>query len=419
MDTHTPKVFTEKAAHRRPFEWHDQEALTAQSLDERKESLLRSLAEADSRPRVDLPEEPSGAGRSRKRPVREDDPKAVSGRVAVERGAWVAKYNPNRADYDDEIYHSDVFRDFEWADRVRALEEPWIHSQFMRGAAQAIPRMHEGDLVFAIRTDWFDPEWDPTELRRRTVVGLWVVESVLQQPAISASGKPTVYGQVACVPVRRFDFPVPIGATSQADEKFDRVAAFHDRSHKSLLELTTDETLAVARNCGLPAAVLSLEDTGRLIARVEHLDLGPPFDVRRRIREGARAAAHRSTVEKSARDMVVAELLRLNMGVVSTESRRGVGSDLWTRGLNADGTTTEARIEVKGLSGTDPLGASLTKAELDAAITDAGAGRWWLAVVTNALRNDRKLEWLDSGEVARIYSTTRDGKNYTADRRAA
>jgi hypothetical protein len=336
------------------------------------------------------------------------------------RGAWVAKYDPTHADREKQLDpvdrrfgRSDVYADYSWADPGRALGEPWIHSWLMRGAVAGIAKMDVGDLVFPVRTSWktTDSGW----LQRRTIIGVWFVEATATWPERNANGAIAWYGLAACFPLRRFDFPVPIEATGDIDQAFDAVAAFHDRSRKALIELTADEALAVARACGQPAAVLNEPDPDRLAPIVAGLDLGPPTVVRKRILEGARAAAHRSSVEKAARDVVVAGLRRARMGVVSTESRRGLGSDLWARAIEANGSVTEVRIEVKGLSGREPWRARLTQSEVDAARSDNGLGRWWLAIVTRALRADRKQHWLTGSEAARVFTVPTGDGHFTAD----
>jgi hypothetical protein len=107
------------------------------------------------------------------------------------------------------------------------------------------------------------------------------------------------------------------------------------------------------------------------------------------------------------------------MGVVSTELERGLGSDLWARALEADGTVTDMRIEVKGLSGKDPWQARLTHSELTAARADQNRGAWWLVIVTRALRKDRTVRWLTSGEAAKVFNVAAGHGHFTADRAAA
>lgn len=83
------------------------------------------------------------------------------------------------------------------------------------------------------------------------------------------------------------------------------------------------------------------------------------------------------------------------------------------------GRITEVRIEVKGLSGADPWQARLTQSEVTAAQRDAGSGRWWLAIVTRALRPDRRQRWLSGSEVAAVFTVATGDGHYTADRAVA
>jgi hypothetical protein len=345
--------------------------------------------------------------------------------LRVVRSAWVAKYDPNRAEreklldpIDRSVGHSDVFRDVSWADPRKALAEPWIHSSLMRGAGVGIPQLDYGDLIFPMRTDWLPG--DPAQLSRRSLVGVWWFESRLDEWDIDQNGRVRWYTSAATFPLRRFNFPVPIAATADIDAKFDKVGAFHDRSRASFLALTDDEAVAVARACGLPAGILTEPDPDMLVPLLAGLDLGPPTRVRRRILEGARAAAHRSSVEKAARDVAVGELRRARFAVASTELERGLGSDLWARSLDAVGQLIDIRVEVKGLSGSDPWAARLTRSEHSMAVSDAGKGGWWLAIVNRALRPDRQQRWLSSAEAARVFSVAKEnGDVYVADRAIA
>lgn len=88
----------------------------------------------------------------------------------------------------------------------------------------------------------------------------------------------------------------------------------------------------------VPAAMLSEPDPDRLAPLAAQLDLGPPTVVRKRILDGARAVAHRDAVEASARDVAVEALRKQRFGVGSTQEFRGVGSDLWARGREPDGS---------------------------------------------------------------------------------
>ena len=197
--------------------------------------------------------------------------------------------------------------------------------------------MDVGDLVFPLRSNWFKADFG--WLQRRTIVGVWYVDSTAIWPHRDANGRLVWRSEAATFPLRRFDFPVPIEATADVDQAFDGVAAFHDRSRQGLIKLTADEALAVVRACGLPAGILTEPDRNRLAPIVAAVpDLGPPFVVRKRILDGARATAHRKSVEKAGRDVVVKGLRRVRMAVVSTESEKGLGSDLWARALEADGT---------------------------------------------------------------------------------
>jgi hypothetical protein len=348
------------------------------------------------------------------------DSAAAGGTVNVVRGAWVAKYDPTRAEreqlldpMDRSVEHSDVFADFSWANPGKAIGEPWIHSWLMRGARGGIASMDIGDLVFPVRTAW--KKTDCGWLQRRTVVGVWFVDATASWPEEDMEGGIVWYSEAACFPLRRFDFPVPIEATADIDQQFDAVNAFHDRSRKALIELTSTEALAIVRACGLPAAVLAVPDPNELAPILSGLDLGPPTVVRQRIRDGARASAHRASVEKAARDVVVACLHRVRMGVVSTEKKKGLGSDLWARAIEADNTVTDVRIELKGLSGSDPWRAHLTQSQVDEAQKDNGSGGWWLVIVTRALRADRKEYWLTSDEAARVFTVATGDGQFTAD----
>jgi len=103
------------------------------------------------------------------------------------------------------------------------------------------------------------------------------------------------------------------------------------------------------------------------------------------------------------------------MGVVSTEKKKGLGSDLWARAIEADNTVTDVRIELKGLSGSDPWRAHLTQSQVDEAQKDNGSGGWWLVIVTRALRADRKEYWLTSDEAARVFTVATGDGQFTAD----
>lgn len=420
VERRVPKAIRSGARSRQSFPPEGYDELTAASFEERRSHRLAELDRATGRVELPVPaapDEPWPRGRRRALPPA---PGAVGGVLKIVRGAWIAKYNPTRAERerhldpsDRTVDRSDVFSDFSWADPGRAIGDPWIHSWRMRGAGSAIPSMDIGDLVFAVRTAWMarDVGW----LHRRTIVGVWFVEATATWPVYSASGRLAWLSEAASFPLRRFDFPVPVKATSDIDGSFDSVQAFHDRSRKAVIQLTPSETLAVARACGLPAAVLTEPDPDRLAPIVAGLELGPPMVVRRRILAGARAAAHRSAVEKAARDVVVGGLRRARFGVVSTEKERGLGSDLWARAIESTGGATELRIEVKGLSGSSPWNARLTPSELAAATADRGKGSWWLAIVTRALRPDRTERWLSSSEVVSVFTVSTPDGHYAAD----
>jgi hypothetical protein len=423
MKDRLPDKFRIGARSRRPFPPGGYEELVAMSLEERRSQRLAELNRATGRVDLPVPPPPEGLpphGAQSLPPASE----AQGGSIKVVRGAWIAKYDPKRAEreqllnpMDRSVDNSDVFTDVAWADPGRAVGEPWIHSWLMRGASAGIPAMDVGDLVFPVRTAW--KKTDAGWLRHRTVVGVWFVDATASWPEKDTNGRTGWYSEAATLPLRRFDFPVPIEATADIDPAFDTVAAFHDRSRKALIELSPDESLAVTRACGLPAAILTEPDPNRLAPILRGLDLGPPVVVRKRILDGARAAAHRSSVEKAARDAVVAHLQQVRMGVVSTELERGLGSDLWARAIEADGSLIDVRIEVKGLSGKDPWQARLTQSELDAARADRGRGSWWLVIVTRALRTDRVELWLTSTEAAQIFTVLNGHGHYTADRVAA
>ena len=168
-----------------------------------------------------------------------------------------------------------------------------------------------------------------------------------------------------------------------------------------------------------PARVLTEPDPDQLAPLVADLDLGPPTVVRKRILDGVRATAHKRQVESAARKVAVEGLRATGRAVVSTEDRRGVGSDLWARGAETHGSYSDVRVEVKGLSGSDSWQARLTRCEREAAVADADHDGWWLLIVTHALRADAKSHWLNSAEVAKVFTVTNGSGIYTADRLAA
>lgn len=416
-----PDAIRAGAEWRQPFHPAGYEELTATSLEERRAERLAELDRVIGR--VDLPVPPQPPGRPPPRTAKplKPDPAATGGTLQVVRGAWVAKWDPRRAERERSlppnersVDQSDVYADFSWGDPGKAIGEPWIHSWLMRGAKKGIACMDVGDLVFAVRTGW--KETDGAWLKRRTIVGVWFVEATATWPEDDGYGGVAWYSQAACFPIRRFDFPVPVEATSDIDRAFDGVGAFHDRSRQAIIELSVDEALAVARVCGLPASLLNEPDPNQLAPITASMDLGPPTVVRKRILDGARATAHRNAVEKAARDLAVDSLRRVGLGVVSTENRRRLGSDLWAQGIEADGTVSDFRIEVKGLSGADKWAAHLTQSEVDAALADQGRGRWWLVIVTRALRTDRTQHWLSSGDVGRTFTVASGSGLFAADR---
>lgn len=418
-----PAVLRAGSRSRQPFTPDDHEELVDATLEERQGALQAELDRLTGAIEIRVPGAPAGAfpgGLVSLPPA----PNAAGGAISPVRRAWIAKYDPRRAEREKHldplertVDNSDVFHDFTWDRPDVAISEPWIHSWLMRGAGGGIARMDLGDLVLPLRSGWMsnDGGW----LRRRTVVGVWSVESIATWPGVGADGRKTWRSEAACLPLRRFDFPVPIKETSDIDLSFDYVAAFHDRSRQALIQLSPDEAIAVVRACGLPAETLTEPDEIQLIKILQGLDLGPSTVVRKRILDGVRASAHRASVEKAARDLVVGELRRANFGVVSTETKRGLGSDLWARAIEADGRLTQVRVEVKGLSGSDPWRASLTRSEVEAARASIGSAGWQLAVVTRALRSDRRRFWFSADEVASIWTAATSDGHFTADRNRA
>lgn len=403
---------------RLPFLWENKEQLVASSLEERISLRMAELDRHTGQVTIQVPPKPLGRPPKRTAALLPPAGNAAGGRITPARRAWVAKYDPRRALTDPDIDYSDVYRDFTWGDPATAIQEPWIDTLLMRGVLEVAPEVHFGDVVFAMRTQWLDSDTDSPWLRRRCLVGLWFVEAITSYPAWHGSSGPRIEYEIACQPIRRFDFPVPVEATSDQDHEFADAQAFRDRARRSFLGINSQEAVAVTRNCGLPVEVLTEPDPDRLTAIVANLDLGPPTTVRRRILEGARGAAHRKSVEASARDVAVAALNHEGFGVVSTEKQRGLGSDLWAKAIEHDNTETDIRVEVKGLSGKDPWAAHLTWSEIDAAQKGRGSNDWWLVIVTKALRKDRKAMWLTADQVAAIFVEERSG-HYTADRKVA
>lgn len=384
----------------------------AKTLEDRVRRRQDELEDAMDSRDIFVPELPDGRPPGPKAPMLEPEQNAAAGELDCNRNIWIAKYDPYRAATDTDVASSDVFSDYLWDSPIDAIGDPWIHTEWMRGVSSSIPDISIGDLVIAMRTRWFldDGSW----IKRRCLVGLWWVESISAWPSRAKSGSIRTEYDVACIPLKRFDFPVPIVATSQQDAEFAKTNAFTDRARRSFLRVTQDEVASVIRNCGLPAEVLTEQNPGSLTAMLSKLDLGPPSTVRRRIREGARAAAHRRSVEDAGRDVAVSSLASRRFAVVSTEKERGLGSDLWAKALEGDGSILEVRIEVKGLSGSNPWNARLTRSELEAAQNARGSGSWWLVIVTHALRVDRAEHWLSADEVARIF-TVEGSDHFTAN----
>jgi plasmid stability protein len=412
MEHEVPEALRAGRRTRRPLPPDGLPELLESTADERIACRLAELDRFTGRVDVPVPPVPEGNPPRAGRPLA-PSPGATRGKITPVRRAWVAKYDPTRVDRDPSMDHTDVFAEFSWNDPALALNEPWLHSWLMRGGDQ-IHSMDIGDLVFPTRTSWrrTDVGW----LARRTVVGVWWVDAVAIGPT-SVNGKRIWDSIGTCFPLRRFDFPVPVNATRDIDQAFD-IAAFRDRSRKALLELDGPDALAVVRACGLPAEVLTEPDPDHLAPLIAALDLGPPTVVRKRILDGVRASAHKRSVESAARAVAVRGLRQTGRAVVSTESKRGIGSDLWARGVEPSGTY-DIRVEVKGLSGADPWQARLTSSERNAAVTDAGRGEWWLLIVTRALRNDAKSHWLRSDEAADVFTVTDGGGIFSADRAAA
>ncbi len=424
MESSLPHVLGHDASSRQPLEVDEYEELVELSLEERRETRRAELDRATGRIDLDVPDPPVAKMPRKGTPMWPPAPGATGGTIKLARRAWVAKYDPTRAEreklldpMDRKVGHSDVYFDPSWGDPAKALEEPWIHSPLMRGAAEALPDVAFGDLIFLMRTDYLSG--DPVLLKRNSIIGVWWFEARIDDWYYDDAGRVRWYMSGATFPLRRFNFPVPISATGDVDADFFKVAAFRDRSRASFLPLSPDEAVAVTRACGLPAGILTQPDPDRLAAIVSGLDLGPPTMVRRRILEGARGSAHRTSVEKAAVDVALRELHRARFSVVSTENRRGVGSDLWARSVDAAGDTISARVEVKGLSGASWLAARLTRSEREAALADAGGDGWWLLIVTRALSKAHEQHWLSSAEAARVFSTPiESGAIFVADRAA-
>ena len=175
----------------------------------------------------------------------------------------------------------------------------------------------------------------------------------------------------------------------------------------------------MTRACGLPAQLLTEPDPDRLAPITAGLPLGPPTHVHQRIVAGAKSSAHRRSVESAGRDLVVMALRSGRFGSVSTENKRGLGSDIWAQAAEPDGSVTQVRVEVKGLTGPDSADAVLTDSELREAKLHSGGTYWWLAIVVRALRDDRALTWVDAADAAAIWSVPDGPGRWRADRRTA
>jgi hypothetical protein len=427
MEHQIPKQLRAKPG-RQPFRPVNEgyEELHGHDLRERIDLRVGELDRLTGRVRLDVPTTPEGPfpAKAQRAPLPPADD-AVGGDVEVVRGAWVAKFNPKRAQKeahrsaaDRDVVSSDVWRDYEWGDPCRAMMEPWIHSWLMHRSEDGLKVANRGDLVFVMRTEHLtgDVPW----LARRTIVGLWWIESTTSWRAVDGRGNVKDYISATGFPVRRFNFPVPVVEMGQADQDFNGISALRDRSRGTFIELDPTEALHMARSCGLPASVLTENDPDQLAPLCAGLDLGPPWEVRQRILLGAKAVDHRKRVEALARNVAVKALVQEEFGVVSTELERGAdgpGADLLARCYEADGTLTKVHVEVKGLSKSDPWAASLTKHERRAAVEDGGVGKWWMLIVTHALHQDPKVLWLTSEEAVEIFSKEKESHGkWVADR---
>lgn len=420
MEDRTPAVLRAGARSRVPLE---DDMLVELSADERMVARAGELDRATGS--IDMPlapdcVEPMPPKGTPRLPPTVD---ATGGTLRLGRRAWLAKYRPSRAAdagtvgaAGRQVAYSDVIADYPWGDTREALRTRWITSDLLRGAGKQLPIVQPGDLVFVMRTD-FAPV-DVGMLRRPTIVGVWWFESRIDWWDVTfPSGRTRWVSEGVCFPLRRFDFPVPTEATGAADAAFFRIGALRDRSQQAFMPLSAAETVAMARACGLPAVALTEPDPDRLAVALRDVDLGPPTHVRQRILDGARASAHRRSVELAARDVVVAGLRRVRFSVLSTELQKGVGSDLWGRAVTADGEPYDVRVEVKGLSGANPWAAALTTAERDAAVRAAATGQpWWLVIVTHALHPTPTQRWLDAAETAAIFRVPAGPGRWSADR---
>ena len=103
--------------------------------------------------------------------------------MEVVRGAWVAKFNPKRAQKEAhrpaanrDVVASDVWWDYKWADPSQAMMEPWIHSWLMHLSEDGLRVVNRGDLVLVMRTEHLTN--DVPQLARRTIGGLRWLESI-------------------------------------------------------------------------------------------------------------------------------------------------------------------------------------------------------------------------------------------------
>lgn len=332
---------------------------------------------------------------------------AESGEIEMIRGAWVAKFDPARGQRDPDVGESDPFLGYPWEDPEQASMESWLHRGLMRGLASKSEDVQPGDLVFVLRTRPLptDPSW----LRRRALIGVWIVDHLY------APGRGV--DEIVTLPLRRFDFPVPLREASQMDAALDAVSTFHDRSRSAFGALSADEALCVAAACGLPASVFTEPDVAVLMHTLAGMHLGPSTEVARRILQGAKAADHVRRVESAARNLIVGELRAQNLSVVSTENLHGVGSDLWCNSQREGGPGDEFRVEVKGLSGNDPYNARLTRNERSnrnklGPVDLLAVGRpdtWHLAVVTRALQQSPVDTWFSAQDVVTIWTKSVSG----------
>lgn len=393
-------------------------------IPDRREWRLSELERATDGLEIEVPDPPRDAAVRKKDKVQDPADDAHSGRIPIARSGWIAKFRPNAVNPEYDFGETDVFWKFPWNDVPAALDGAWI-GPWLRGAQKALrttskpsgaPVMQPGDLVFLMRTDHANE--DPAQLRRLSIVGVTWVESTASHFE-NSHGALIAKPNAILFPLRRFDFPVPIKETRAADPGFNGVRALSDTSRLGLIPLALDELMAVTRACGLPAGILAEVDPNQLVSHVLGMDCGPPQKVRRRILEGARAVDHRDHVEHAARSTVVRALTRAGMGVRSVESCRGASG--YGADLVADCVEGSARrrrfFEVKGLSGSNPLSASITRHQKDFAEKARGTDAWWLVIVTNALHQPDQAIWLSADDVLAIFTQTRDGgRTWSANR---